>query len=149
MLDMKTLLNECYELVRYNLEKANIKYSKKYAEGACTITGNGNQLKQVAVNLLNNARDAMRGGGELTVTCRTEGNKVVVEISDNGPGVPDKIRNTIFAPFFTTKEEGKGTGLGLSISKDIMTEHNGTIDFKNRDGGGTVFMLVLPRKKEP
>lgn len=146
-LDVKIILDESYELVKYNFEKGRIQVVKRYGEGPCSISGNGNQIKQVVINFMNNARDAMKDGGKLFVTCKTEGEKVLIEFIDEGTGIPEKIKDSIFSPFFTTKEEGRGTGLGLSISRDIITQHKGTIDFNSREGEGTTFRLILPKYK--
>ncbi len=144
-LDVKRILDESYELVKYNLEKDRVQVIKRYSEEPCSVSVNRNQIKQVIINFMNNARDAMKDGGKLLVTCKTEGEKVIVEFIDEGGGIPDKIRDKVFSPFFTTKEEGGGTGLGLSISRDIMTQHNGTIDFDSREGEGATFRIILPK----
>ncbi len=142
--DVKQVLNESFELAKYNFEKGNIQIVKDYNEEPCIILGNMNQLKQVAINFMNNARDAMKDGGKLTVVCRAEAENIIVEFIDEGRGIPDKLKDRIFAPFFTTKEEGKGTGLGLSISRDIINLHNGSLDCKSREGEGTTFRMVFP-----
>jgi PAS domain S-box-containing protein len=102
------------------------------------------QLKQVFMNILLNARDAMPDGG--TLNARTfymkEENAIRVEISDTGKGISEQLINKIFSPFFTTKS--KGTGLGLAISKRIINQHRGTIQVANRPGGGAMFIIVIP-----
>lgn len=102
------------------------------------------QMKQVFMNLLLNARDAMPDGGILHVKTfhSKQDNSIYVEISDTGKGINEKIVNKIFTPFFTTKS--KGSGLGLAISKRIVDLHDGTIQAENRPGGGGVFRIVLP-----
>jgi signal transduction histidine kinase len=93
---------------------------------------------------LDNAADAMGGQGEITIRTLREGDKAVVEISDNGPGIPEPIQPRIFDPFFTTKEPGKGTGLGLATTWSIITErHHGTITVESRPGR-TCFTVRLP-----
>ena len=95
-------------------------------------------------NLLVNAIDAMSGTGEITIRTRRQGSWVVVEIEDNGPGIPEQIQNRIFDPFFTTKEPGKGTGLGLSESYRIITrQHKGEIRVESQPGH-TSFIVKLP-----
>jgi len=117
-------------------------------------------IGRVLLNLINNAFQAVNGVGEgdltgfknlsgltplVTVTTRNLGDKIEISISDNGPGIPDAIKDKIFQPFFTTKPTGQGTGLGLSLSYDIVKAHGGEISAHNlKEGGGTEFKLLLP-----
>jgi signal transduction histidine kinase len=146
-MDVKEAIDESYELVKYNLGKNNVILVKNYDDNECKIIGNRNQIKQVMINFMNNARDAMKNGGKLTVGCKPIEDKIVVSISDEGAGIPEEIRGKIFSPFFTTKEKGKGTGLGLSISRDIITQHGGTINLETPAGKGTTFRIDFPREK--
>ena len=105
-------------------------------------------LSQVIINLLNNALDSLVGRAdgrvELTLALQDE-NTVLLSVADNGPGVPEHLREKIFDPFFTTKADGKGTGLGLSVSANIIAENRGQISVSPRPGGGTIFNVTLPR----
>ncbi len=111
-----------------------------------------NQIKQVLVNLLNNAVQAMPDGGRLTVATRlTEREEngvyremVAVYVSDSGVGIPPENLGRIFDPFFTTKEVGQGTGLGLSVSYSIVEKHNGRIEVESVLQEGSTFILLLP-----
>jgi PAS domain S-box-containing protein len=114
---------------------------------ACTET----EIEQVLLNLLRNAAQAMTGGDtptqepRITVSARALGGKLVIEISDNGPGIPEQYIKRIFEPFFTTKSSGAGTGLGLSVSYFIVTKgHGGQMRVACPPGGGTVFIVELP-----
>ena len=108
------------------------------------IMGYGSELNQVWTNILDNAVDAMNGQGEIKIHSIKDGNNVIVEIEDNGPGIPEDIQSRIFDPFFTTKEPGKGTGLGLSTSYNIIVEkHKGKISV-NSHPGKTCFKVILP-----
>jgi signal transduction histidine kinase len=105
------------------------------------------QLKQVFVNLLDNAAEAMPGGGEITIwsVAETDANRsasVVVRIQDSGHGIPDDVRSRLFEPFFTTKEQG--TGLGLCIAANIMAEHRGQLVLEPPTAGGSTFAVRLP-----
>jgi signal transduction histidine kinase len=102
-------------------------------------------LNQVWTNLIDNAADAMDGRGTLTVRTSAVGDdRVMVEIGDTGPGVPDDVRNRVFEPFFTTKEVGRGTGLGLDIAWQIIVgRHGGEISVESTPGD-TRFQVVLP-----
>lgn len=111
-----------------------------------TIKGNPDQLQQVFINILTNARDALPGGGEIVISSRvnTISGKIEVNIKDNGVGISPANIDKIFEPFFTTKEVGSGTGLGLSISYGIIKEHGGDIEVHSEEGRGTVFTIILP-----
>jgi signal transduction histidine kinase len=106
----------------------------------------------VFLNLVSNARNALEGGGKekkmieiRTYADNTNGlSSVVIEVKDNGSGVPEHIREKIFQPFFTTNAPGKGTGLGLSVSSKIIEEHQGRIELKSEMGEGTTFRMILP-----
>jgi signal transduction histidine kinase len=111
-----------------------------------------NQIKQVLVNLLNNAVQAMPDGGRLTVTTRLIEQEIdgeyqelaSVYVSDSGVGIPADNLERIFDPFFTTKEVGQGTGLGLSVSYSIVEKHNGRIEVESTPEQGSTFTLLLP-----
>ena len=102
------------------------------------------QLNQVFVNILANAAQAIVDKGEIRIRTWAADGSIFIEISDNGPGVPQEIRNRLFEPFFTTKEVGKGTGLGLSISYDIVKKHGGDILVDSQPGQGTTFTVRIP-----
>jgi signal transduction histidine kinase len=96
------------------------------------------------IALATNAVDAMPFGGMLKISARNEGNHVLVEVSDNGIGIPSENLARIFEPFFTTKELGRGTGLGLAVCYGILTEHGGSLDVQSTVGVGTTFTISLP-----
>jgi signal transduction histidine kinase len=112
------------------------------------VLGDANQLQQVFTNLLANARDALEGRSDaevrLSARSRFGGRFVVVQITDNGPGIDPELRTKIFQTFFTTKEAGKGTGLGLSISRGIVQDHGGRLGVHSRPVGGARFYIVFP-----
>ncbi len=105
------------------------------------------KLNMVLQSLISNAIDASPPGGRVVVTTRPVGAEVMVEVADDGSGIPVEIRDRIFEPFFTTKPIGKGTGLGLSISYGIIKDHFGSIDFESSPGQGTRFTFRLPVKE--
>ncbi|MGA8180920.1 MAG: ATP-binding protein [Desulfobacterales bacterium] len=110
------------------------------------------EMQQVLLNLINNAIDAMENqGGELTISTRFELDEgiIVIEVSDNGPGIPEANLSRIFEPFFTTKAVGKGTGLGLSICYGIIQKMGGRIEVKSRIDSGTTFYIRLPVQGAP
>jgi PAS domain S-box-containing protein len=124
----------------------NITIVKKYADHMPRIMVVADQLKQVFLNLLNNAADACEGGGVITITTEAIGEKVVVHIEDTGGGISSANIDHIFEPFFTTKPALKGTGLGLSVSYGIIKKHGGHIDVKSEPGKGSKFSVFLPVK---
>jgi signal transduction histidine kinase len=124
----------------------NIVIEKKLAENLPLVPVDIQQMNHVFMNIILNAAQAMDGRGHLRLsTCLSEdGKKVVIEIGDTGPGMPDEVLHHIFEPFFTTKEEGKGTGLGLSMVYGIIQDHGGIITAKSRVHEGTTFRIELP-----
>lgn len=107
------------------------------------------QLKQVLLNLVCNAADAMPHGGELVIRTACEGSSVEVSISDNGCGIPEEHLDRLFDPFFGTKERERGLGLGLSVSHEIIKAANGRIDVDSEVGKGSTFWVSLPAAVEP
>lgn len=110
--------------------------------GPCMVECNSAQLKQVWLNLLRNAIEAMPDGGTITINLKTEGDKAVVTIDDTGMGIPPEVLPRLGTPFFTTKIGG--TGLGLSVCYDIIHQHNGQIEIDSRPGEGTTITVTLP-----
>ncbi len=130
--------------IMYHKLKNGIEVQRQYDESAPRICAYPGELNQVWTNLIDNAVDAMGGKGILTVRTMGCEEGVVVEIEDNGPGVPEDLKNRIFEPFFTTKGLGKGTGLGLDISYRIVTfRHGGRIQVHSKPGE-TIFSVYLP-----
>ncbi|HEU4686508.1 MAG TPA: ATP-binding protein [Nitrospira sp.] len=117
---------------------------RDYDRSLPRIPAQGNELNQVWTNLIDNAIDAVNGQGEVRICTRREDHQVLVEIHDNGPGIPQDVRPHLFEPFFTTKGVGKGTGLGLIISYRLVADrHKGEIEFES-EPGHTVFLVRLP-----
>jgi PAS domain S-box-containing protein len=108
------------------------------------VVGDPTQFHQVLLNLCLNARDAMPGGGRLTLAAKARGGYVVLYVEDTGPGIPPSLIDKIFDPFFTTKEAGKGTGLGLSTSQTIVRSHGGKIEVLSEPPHGARFEIHLP-----
>ena len=126
--------------------KRGVHVKREYASNLPRIEAYASELNQVWTNIIDNAIDAMNGKGEITLKTHAEDNHVVVEITDNGPGIPEEIQSRIFDPFFTTKAPGKGTGLGLHISHDIVANrHHGQLLLESK-AGETTFKVILPLK---
>ncbi len=145
-------VNDCIEqalLLCSNRLKCSTKLIKKMDSNLPEIFGDIQKLEQVLVNLFVNAADAMDecvtiDQGILTITSKVESSWVVIEVQDNGPGIPEDKLTSIWQPFFTTKDVGKGTGLGLAISQGIIHDHEGEITVGNRAEGGVRFIIKLP-----
>ena len=108
------------------------------------MTGNHQQLSQVLVNLLSNAADASQPGDRVDLLARASDGEAIIEVMDQGQGIPDELQETIFEPFYTTKPTGQGTGLGLSLAYKIIEDHNGTLTIDSQTGFGTRVILTLP-----
>ena len=122
-------------IILRNKLKQGVTVERKFADDLPLIPAFGSELNQVWTNLLDNAIGAMKGRGTIIIRARLADPWAVVEIEDDGPGIPDDAQGRIFDPFFTTKEPGKGTGLGLSTTYSIVTErHRGEIMVESRPG---------------
>ncbi len=143
--EINNLIKESISLLHVQIKDARIKISEKYSE-LPLITGDPNQLKQVFINVINNSIDSMsQKGGEINISTSKNETGIVVEISDDGQGIPNNILSKIFEPFFTTKKD-RGTGLGLSITYKIIQSHKGKIDVTSEEGKWTKFTIFLPRQ---
>ncbi len=128
--------------------KSGINVRREYAPHLPKIQANGGELNQVWTNIIDNAADALEGRGEITIRTRQDGEQVVIEIEDDGPGIPAEIQSRIFDPFFTTKPPGLGAGLGLDISYNIVVnKHRGDIKVLSNHGK-TCFQVWLPVNSE-
>jgi len=124
--------------------KQGVTVRREYSSNLPHIEAYASELNQVWTNIIDNAADAMNGKGEIVLKTYQEDHHVVVEIIDNGPGIPEKIQTRIYEPFFTTKPPGKGTGLGLHISHDIIANrHHGQLLVESKPGE-TRFKAILP-----
>ncbi len=110
---------------------------------------NASQLNQVFMNLISNAAQAIEGKGDIWIRTQRRNERIVIEIEDNGAGMPESVRQKIFDPFFTTKKVGKGTGLGLSIAYGLVEKHHGKIEVFSEVGKGTRFVITLPLRQSP
>jgi len=129
-------------LMEKTIRSQNVKVALDIEDGGM-VYGNRNEIEQVVFNLLANALDALPDGGKVSITIRDGGlGEIIMKFSDDGPGVPEGLRDQIFLPFYTTKEYGKGTGLGLSIVARIVHEHGGHIELI--EGPGACFHMTFP-----
>jgi len=143
------ILDRTVELRSYELQVNNIEILLELDPHLPRTIADAHQLQQVFLNVITNAEQAMleaKGRGRLTIRTRSDSarGRVIIEIADDGPGIPEQHLTRIFDPFFTTKEVGKGTGLGLSLSYGIIKEHAGNIYARSRLGEGSTFVIELP-----
>jgi signal transduction histidine kinase len=131
-------------IILKNKLKAGITVRREYAKDLPAIQAYGSELNQVWTNIIDNAIDAMAGQGALVLRTREENPWIVVEIEDNGPGIPEENQTNVFDPFYTTKSPGEGSGLGLNISRNLIVQkHQGQISVSS-EPGKTCFTVRLP-----
>ncbi len=144
--DINKVIEDALLIAKFHIKHVTIDIQKELADNLPPIMADGNQLQQVFLNLIVNARDAMeQSGGVLKIsTACVDGKWLEIKCSDTGCGIPEDKLNEIFKPLYTTKEEGKGTGLGLAITQEIVEMHGGIIDVASTVGKGSVFTIRLP-----
>lgn len=148
--NIEQLLEEVISMIDLSRTHQNIRFIKQYDRRITTIEVDGNTIRQVLINVINNSIESIGSNGSNgsngEISIRTTFNEnlklIAIEISDNGTGIPDDFMNQIFEPFFTSKETG--TGLGLTISNEIIAAHNGNISFTNLEKGGLLCTIELP-----
>jgi len=143
--DLHSTIDALLLLCKKDFHNRKITIVRKYGANLPHITAVADQLKQVFLNLLNNAADACAGRGIITLSTETAGEKyIVVRVQDNGEGISSANMKRLFEPFFTTKPEMKGTGLGLAVSYGIVKNHGGRIEVHSEPGKGSIFSVFLP-----
>ncbi len=143
--DMQQLIEDTAVLMQHRLHTAQIDLEIEY-RGDLEMEGDPNMLQQVLVNVLLNSIQASPEHSTISLHAWEEGEDIIVEISDDGPGINNANLSQVLDPFFTTKQEGEGTGLGLSVSYGIIKEHNGDIRLENREEGGVKVTIRIPRE---
>jgi signal transduction histidine kinase len=142
--DVHAGLNSTLIMLGHKLKKGDVEVVRDYEKNLPHVCGHASELNQVWTNLLDNAIDAVDGHGRIKVRTASENGRVLVEVSDDGPGIPDNVRERIFERFYTTKDVGEGTGLGLDISYRVVVEdHKGDIRVLS-EPGDTRFQVRLP-----
>ena len=143
-LSINNVLEEILLLHEKQLAENSIRIRTSLSGGLAPVYASKSQLRQVFINMIANAMDAMAGGGTLQIATFTDTNNIQVTIADSGSGIRAEHLDKIFDAFFTTKDSVKGVGLGLSVCYGVINEHNGTISVQSRIGKGTVFTITLP-----
>ena len=143
--DIHEGLESTLVIMQHKLKRGVI-VKREYSPNLPRIEAFASELNQVWTNIIDNAIDAMNGKGEIKIKTYEEDNRVIVEVTDNGPGIPEEIQSRILEPFFTTKAPGHGTGLGLHISHDIVANrHHGQLLVESKPGE-TKFKVILPKQ---
>jgi signal transduction histidine kinase len=142
--DVNVVLEQVVGMVRRQGGLNTVTVSEAYAADLPMVEMDVPRIKQVFLNIINNAIYAMKDGGALTIRTALDGDTLRIAFEDAGPGIPAEVLGRIFDPFFTTKPEVSGTGLGLSVSLGIVQSHGGTIDVTSAVGAGTTFTVTLP-----
>lgn len=145
--DLNDIVRDTLLLTEHQLKNfSNINIITEFGDDLPSLYCNRNQITQMLINLLTNARDAIKEGGDITIRTSddTETRRVVLQVSDTGCGIPEPVLDKIFNPFFTTKPLGQGTGLGLSTVIGIVRAHGGEIKVLSKPGEGTTFTVLLP-----
>jgi two-component system NtrC family sensor kinase len=146
--DLNEIVKSTISLVSHKLKLGNIEVDLHLEENLPAMHCDSSHLQQVVINLVMNGAEATqsRGKGEVSISTRLqkENDVVILEVKDNGEGIPAEHLPKIFDPFFTTKEEGKGVGLGLPVVYGIVKAHGGDLDVKSKVGEGTTFTVTLP-----
>jgi len=148
LVDINTILDEILLLHQKQLQENDVKIAYSLAEDLATVHASINQLRQVFLNMISNARDAMPDGGTLTVKTGVENGMIRIDITDTGVGINPENLSKIFDAFFTTKDSVKGVGLGLSVCYGFIKDHGGDITVKSKLNVGTTFTITLPEYHE-
>jgi PAS domain S-box-containing protein len=145
---LEEVVQATVDLVRRTNAHKGVELVDLYDASGASVSASPNQLKQIFLNLIANARQAMPDGGTVKVDVRRDGDWVIASVSDDGPGMEAPVLERIFEPFFTTKRLTGGTGLGLSVSLGIAEAHGGTLTASSAPGNGSTFTLRLPISPE-
>jgi signal transduction histidine kinase len=144
---LSDVIAQAFTFCEHEFTRHDVEFSTDYSRGIPPVMGQSGPLTQVFINLFTNAAHSMSDhGGRLQVCTRlTAHDRVAIDVTDGGIGIPQDTLDKIFDPFFTTKEKGRGTGLGLSIVREIVRAHRGTVEAASTPGEGSTFTVVLPR----
>jgi signal transduction histidine kinase len=147
---VEQIVDESIKMIRNTLKLLDIELTKEVKERLPQVLVDGDKIRQVLLNILHNACEAVDEGGKITITLSLlkgrRGQKVRIQISDNGPGISEKDKENIFEPFYTTKSTG--IGLGLANARKIIVQHKGSIHAVENEGSGACFDILIPCEEE-
>jgi len=142
--DLVKVLQEVMQFLRYEAQKLSVTVIEEFDYDLPPVAASGNRIKQVVINLIMNAIQAMGSGGTLLIKAGQEGAQGMITVADTGPGIAPEVLPHIFEPFFTTKVPGEGTGLGLYVSSCLMESIGGKVEVNSVVGEGTTFRVLVP-----
>jgi two-component system, NtrC family, sensor kinase len=142
--DLNAIVGKTIDLLHHKLDLAGVNAKLELDPALAQVPCDRSQIEQVLINLVMNAAEAVGRGGKVVVRTAREPETALLEVADNGPGIPDDVLPRIYDPFFTTKDAGKGVGLGLAVVYGIVEAHGGSIDVNSRAGQGATFTVHLP-----
>ncbi len=148
-MNITDVIQDTIGLISHTAKALNITINELHKDDLPAVLMDSSQIKQVFLNIINNALYAIGSEGTIDITISLDNDMVKVEIRDTGSGIPEEIISRLFEPFFTTKPETKGTGLGLSVSLGIIEEHGGNIAVESDLGNGSLFTIKLPIQSSP
>lgn len=140
--DINQILRDVRKLMSHGILSSQVRLIGELKDGLPMTMGDANQLKQAFLNIISNAIQSMPDGGSVRVATMQRGEKIIVEISDTGPGIPSDVMSKLFVPFFTTRKTG--SGLGLAVTRRIIENHGGEIEVSSELGKGTTFEIRVP-----
>lgn len=151
MADIEGALEEVLPFLEKEARLANIQIHRHYQGPVGRVRIEEVQLEEILINLISNAIQAMteRGRGNIWISAGQDGDKIMLAIRDDGPGIDVKVRDRLFDPFVSTKARGHGTGLGLSICYGIIKHYDGEIRVESTPGEGALFQVILPVCRTP
>jgi len=147
-IDVNELVESSVNLALQHLGKGGFAIETTLAEDLPKVSLDTESTEQVIVNVIQNAFDATRGKGRATISTMLDRQSIKIEITNDGPPIPNKVREKIFEPLFTTKPEGKGTGLGLSVGAMMLERFGAKISLKESNKKRTTFLIKLPRENQ-
>jgi PAS domain S-box-containing protein len=140
--EINQILRDVWKLLSHGMLSSRVRLIGKLADTIPVTMGDANQLKQAFLNIINNAVQSMAEGGKIEISTAQVGERIIVTVEDDGPGIPAEVMNKMFMPFFTTRKTG--SGLGLAVTKRIIENHGGVIEVNSRQGEGTTVRISLP-----
>jgi signal transduction histidine kinase len=143
LLDIRTEVQSLVNFIDREMTRQQIAITTHFAPSPAQVRFDPDRLRQILLNLMQNAEQALRGPGQIDISITSDAERVRLRIADNGPGIPEEDRQRIFEPFYSTK--ANGSGLGLALVRRFVTEADGTITCENNSPQGTIFRIELPR----